>query len=94
MSPIGKQDIYVRGYILGYAGAPPTYGADFAASYTLSASSVLSGSAAGNANDGDSATYWQAAADKALAGTMTASSGASPSNMNDGNDATAWEAVI
>ena len=93
-APIGKQDIYVRGYLLGFSGNLPTYGANFISGSSISASSALVANPATNADDDDQATYWQQQADKALAGTMTASSGANPGNMNDGNAATYWEGVI
>lgn len=91
---IGKEDLYVYGYLLAFEGALPVYDTNFVTAGTLSASSAGASNPASNANDDDDETYWEMEADKALAGTMTASSGASPTNMNDGNDATYWEAVI
>jgi len=93
-SPIGKQDVYVWGYLFGYAAEAPAYEADAAIGRTMTASSAEAAHPASAANDADHATYWLMKADKFVGSTPTVSSGVTAANLIDENDATFWEAVI
>jgi len=95
-SPIGKQDVYVWGYLFGYAAEAPAYEADAAIGRTMSASSADAAHLASAANDADHDTYWLMKVDKFVDSTPTVSStlAGAAANLIDENDATSWEAAI